>query len=69
MKKKYHGKDMPMMYYKLVGSGMILASTAWAGFHAALRLRRTQEELREVPGVGEVKLERYGQVFLDELAS
>ena len=37
-----------MMYYKLVGSGMILASTAWAGFHAALRLRRTQEELRDL---------------------
>ena len=36
------------MYYKLVGSGMILASTAWAGFHAALRLRRTQEELRDL---------------------
>lgn len=33
------------------------------------RRPRTQEELLEVPGVGEVKLERYGQVFLDELAS
>ena len=35
-----------MDYCKLAGAGLILAASLWAGFHAALRLRRTHEELR-----------------------
>lgn len=31
---------------KLVASGMILTSSAWVGLQAALRLRRTEEQLR-----------------------
>ena len=31
------------------------------------RRPRSAEELMEVPGVGAVKLERYGEVFLEEL--
>ena len=34
----------------------------------ATRRPGSGEELLEVPGVGEVKLERYGQVFLEEIA-
>ena len=31
------------------------------------RRPRTAEDLLEVPGVGEKKLERYGEAFLEEL--
>ncbi|MEX2467116.1 MAG: ATP-dependent DNA helicase RecQ [Gemmatimonadota bacterium] len=34
----------------------------------ATRRPRTAEELLDVSGVGEVKLERYGEIFLDEIA-
>lgn len=34
-----------MELLKLVGIGMVLASTLWVGLHAALRLRRTHEQL------------------------
>lgn len=37
-----------MELIKIVGSGMILASSAWTGLRAALCLRRTQEQLREL---------------------
>lgn len=33
---------------KLVGGALILASSAWAGLRAALCLRRTQEQLRDL---------------------
>ena len=49
-----------MELLKLTASGMILSSSAWVGFHAALRLRRTGEELRELRGaidriIGEIR--------------
>ena len=34
-----------MELVKLTAAGMILASSAWVGLHAALRLRRSGEEL------------------------
>ena len=37
-----------MELHKLAGAGLILASSAWAGLHAALRLRRTHEQLRDL---------------------
>lgn len=37
-----------MEMIKLVGTGMILASSFWAGLHAALRLKRTHEQLRDL---------------------
>ena len=37
-----------MDYIRLAGSGMILLSSVWTGLHAALRLRRTHEELRDL---------------------
>ena len=37
-----------MVYCKLAGAGLILAASLWAGFHAALRLRRTHETLRDL---------------------
>ena len=37
-----------MEYIRLAGGGMILASSLWTGLHAALRLRRTHEELRDL---------------------
>lgn len=37
-----------MLLYKLVGSGLILGASLWAGLHAAARLRRSQRELTEL---------------------
>ena len=37
-----------MDYCKLAGAGLILSASVWAGFHAALRLRRTHETLRDL---------------------
>lgn len=37
-----------MGWIKLAGTGMILAASLWAGLHAALRLRRSYEELRDL---------------------
>ena len=37
-----------MFYCKLTGACLILAASLWAGFHAALRLRRTHETLRDL---------------------
>ena len=37
-----------MDYCKLAGAGLILTASLWAGFHAALRLRRTHESLRDL---------------------
>lgn len=37
-----------MDYCKLAGAGLILSASLWAGFHAALRLRRTHEMLRDL---------------------
>ena len=43
-----------MEWIKLAGTGMILAASLWAGLHAALRLRRTHEELRDLLAALEV---------------
>lgn len=43
-----------MDWIKLAGTGMILAASLWAGLHAALRLRRTHEALRELLAALEV---------------
>ena len=43
-----------MNWIKLTGTGMILAASLWAGLHAALRLRRTHEELRDLLAALEV---------------
>lgn len=37
-----------MEMIKIAGTGMILASSFWAGLHAALRLKRTHEQLRDL---------------------
>ena len=37
-----------MLTCKLTGAGLILAASLWAGSHAALRLRRTHETIREL---------------------
>lgn len=37
-----------MEEFKLLGGALILASSAWAGLRAALCLRRTQEQLRDL---------------------
>ena len=43
-----------MEWIKLAGTGMILAASLWAGLHAALQLRRTHEELRDLLAALEV---------------
>lgn len=37
-----------MEIVKIAASGMILTSSAWVGLHAALRLRKTEEQLRQL---------------------
>ena len=37
-----------MELIKLAGTGMILCASLWAGLHAALGLRRTHEQLRDL---------------------
>ena len=37
-----------MDYCKLAGAGLILTASLWVGFHAAQRLRRTHETLRDL---------------------
>ena len=37
-----------MEYLRWIASGMILLSSTWVGLHAALRLRKTDEQLREL---------------------
>ena len=39
-----------MEQLKWMAAGLILVSSAWVGLHAALRLRRTGEELQELHG-------------------
>ena len=43
-----------MEWIKLAGTGMILAASLWAGLHAALQLRGTHEELRDLLAALEV---------------
>ena len=43
-----------MELLKLAGIGMVLASSFWVGLHAALRLRRTHEQLLSLQAVLEL---------------